>query len=45
MFVKEAEKFGIKRILAADNQKINKTACHIQKFKNVYDLLALFQEE
>jgi len=45
MFVKEAEKFGIERILAADNQKIDKTACHVQTFKNVYDLLSLFQEE
>jgi len=44
MFVKEAEKFGIERILAADNQKIKKTACHLQRFKNVYDLLSLFQE-
>ena len=45
LFIKEAEKFGIERILAADNQKINKTSCIRQKFKNVYDLLSLFQEE
>ncbi len=45
MFVKEAEKFGIERILSADNQKIDKTACHVQTFKNVYDLLTLFQED
>ncbi len=45
MFVKEAEKFGIERILAADSQNIEKSACHIQTFKNMYDLLVLFQDE
>jgi len=44
IFVHEAEKFGIERVITADKQKIEKIACHLQQFKNVYDLLSLFQE-
>ncbi len=40
----EAEKFGIKQILVAKNQKIDKTSCAIKYFTNVYELLSLFTE-
>lgn len=40
--VKEAEKFGIKTILIATNQTIEKTSCVIKRFSNVYELLTLF---
>lgn len=41
----EAQKFGIERLLLAKNQKIEKNgAALLQKFQNVYELLALFEE-
>lgn len=43
--LQEAEKFGIQRIFTARNQKIEKTACAIQRFHNVYELLTLFSAE
>lgn len=42
--VAEAEKFGIKRLMLAQNQKVD-TACKTIKFSNVYELLTLFTEE
>ncbi|TET06036.1 DNA repair protein RadA [Candidatus Dependentiae bacterium] len=44
IFIREAEKFGIKTIINAHNQKIEKTKCTMKSFKNVYDLLSLFKE-
>ena len=41
----EAEKFGIKRAFAAKNQKVDKSACVIQRFHNVYELLSLFASQ
>lgn len=41
-FIHEAEKFGIKKLLIARNQKLEKTKCAIQGFTNVYELLTLF---
>ena len=42
LFINEAEKFGIEHLFVAHNQKIEKTTCSIRRFKNVYELLALF---
>ena len=42
MHIREAEKFGIKQILVAKNQNIDKTSCTIKYFTNVYELLSLF---
>jgi len=42
LFVKEAEKFGIKELLVAKNQKIESAGCHAKRFTNVYELLSLF---
>jgi DNA repair protein RadA/Sms len=42
VFVKEAEKFGIKTLLVAKNQKIETSNCTIKRFTNVYELLSLF---
>lgn len=44
IFVKEAEKFGIKTLLVAKNQKIETSNCTIKRFTNVYELLSLFSE-
>ena len=41
-FIKEAEKFGIKNIFVAHNQKLEKSSCRVQSFANVYELLRLF---
>ena len=41
-FIREAEKFGIKQLLVARNQKLEKTTCKIRSFTNVYELLTLF---
>lgn len=41
-FVREAEKFGVTQLLVAHNQKIEKSKCAIKKFRNVYELLSLF---
>jgi len=43
MLIQEAEKFNINQLLVADNQKIEKTSSTIKRFKNVYELLSLFQ--
>jgi DNA repair protein RadA/Sms len=37
----EAEKFGIQRLLLAQNQKVE-TSCTVQKFNHVYELVTLF---
>ncbi|HEV2917025.1 MAG TPA: DNA repair protein RadA [Candidatus Babeliales bacterium] len=42
-FIREAEKFGIARIMVAKNQTIDGTATKIQRFGNVYELLNLFE--
>lgn len=42
LFVKEAEKFGIKQLLVAKNQKIENSSCLPKRFTNVYELLGLF---
>lgn len=42
LFVKEAEKFGIKQLLVAKNQKIESSTCQPKRFTNVYELLSLF---
>ena len=42
--VAEAEKFGIKRLMLAQNQKVE-TVCKTVKFSHVYELLSLFTEE
>lgn len=43
IYVSEAEKFGIKRLLVAHNQKVE-TSCDAIKLQNVFDLLNLFSE-
>ncbi len=43
MFIREAEKFTIQRLLVSNNQKIDKTPCTIEKFQNVFELLTLFK--
>jgi DNA repair protein RadA/Sms len=43
-FIKEAEKFGIKQILVAHNQKIESSNVKLLRFHNVYELLKLFPE-
>ena len=43
-YVKEAEKFGIKQLFVASNQKIASTRCTIRRFANVYELLSLFSD-
>jgi DNA repair protein RadA/Sms len=40
--IREAEKFGIKQLLLAHNQKFEKTVPQIKQFKSVYQLLELF---
>lgn len=42
-FIKEAEKFGIKQILVAKNQKLEKTDCKVRYLSSVYEVLGLFQ--
>ncbi|MFC1842690.1 DNA repair protein RadA [Candidatus Dependentiae bacterium] len=44
MHIKEAEKFGLEKILVAKNQKLEKSkiTCAVQKFSHVYELLTLF---
>jgi len=43
IFIKEAEKFGIEKLLVAKNQKTEKTNCEIKRFGNVYELLTIFE--
>ncbi len=42
VFIKEAEKFGIKNIFVARNQKLDESKCAIRRFGSVYELLSLF---
>ncbi len=42
-YVREAEKFGIGHLLIAHNQQLEKTGCAVRRFKNVYELLSLFE--
>lgn len=44
MHLHEAEKFGLKHVLVATAQQLEKTAVKQIAFKNVYDLLSLFSE-
>ena len=41
-FIREAEKFGVKQLLVARNQKLEKTECKVLFVTNVYELLSLF---
>lgn len=45
LFIREAEKFNIKTLLIASNQKVEKSECIQKKFKHVYELLSLFKLE
>ncbi len=45
LLAKEAEKFGLKKLFIAKNQKIEQTACSLVKFQNVYQLLSLFDSK
>lgn len=45
MYIKEAEKFGIKQLLLAHSQGAKPSACATQRFKNVYELLTLFSDQ
>lgn len=42
MYIREAEKFGIRNLLVASNQNIERTECQVKKFGTVYNLLSLF---
>ena len=42
LHVGEAEKFGIKKMLIAKNQKLDYTTCNVKQFSHVYELLSLF---
>jgi hypothetical protein len=42
--VREAEKFGIKKILVAQNQKLETSKDRIMEFQHVYELLSLFAD-
>ncbi len=44
-FIREIDKFGIKELLVAKNQKIEQRLNKTRYFRNVYELLALFPEE
>lgn len=41
--VSEAEKFGLRELFVASNQKIEKSASKVRRFKHVGELLALFE--
>lgn len=41
----EAEKFGIKHVFIARNQKTENTACTVQRFNHIYELLSLFSPD
>lgn len=43
-FVREAQKFGIKKLMLAKSQKMETTSLPMQRFSNVYELLSLFSE-
>ena len=38
----EAEKFGIKKMFIAKNQKLGQTSCSVKQFHHVHELLGLF---
>ena len=42
IFVKEAEKFGIKQLMVAQNQKIEGSSCQTIRYTAIYELLSLF---
>lgn len=42
ILVREAQSFGIKKILVAKNQKMENSICASVRFSNVYELLSLF---
>jgi DNA repair protein RadA/Sms len=44
LHLSEAEKFGIKQLCIAYNQKIESTNCTVKRFANVFDLLQLFDK-
>ena len=44
LFVREAEKFGIRQLFVAHNQKIEGRSGSIRRFHNVYELLTLFSD-
>ena len=44
IFVKEAQKFGIKQLLVAHNQKVENATVLVKRFHSVYELLALFTD-
>jgi len=41
-FVREAQKFGVKRLFIADTQKLEQCTINTKRFKNVFELLNLF---
>jgi DNA repair protein RadA/Sms len=43
LHMSEIEKFGVKQLFIAHNQKLNKTICTTKKFSHVYELLKLFE--
>lgn len=43
LHIGEAEKFGIKTLFVAQNQRIEKCSCGIRRFKTVGELLGLFE--
>ena len=45
MYIREAEKFGIRNLLVSSNQNIDRTECQVKKFNSVYNLLSLFSLE
>lgn len=45
MYIREAEKFGIRNLLVSSNQNIERTECQVKKFNSVYNLLSLFSLE
>lgn len=44
LHVSEAEKFGVKELIVARNQKIDAGMCKIKNFKHVYELLSFFDQ-
>lgn len=43
--LREAEKFGITRVMIAKNQTLDTTTLRLQRFSNVYELLTLFEAQ
>lgn len=42
LFIREAEKFGIQQLMVAENQKIDGQNSNVTHFRNIYELLKLF---